>query len=426
MWIKRSRAVIKCFHRIRGQGASRKSLELIRQVGDEYREIGRRAASLLFCTHCGGSTPAFEGNAGLPHPSRDLPSKPPWSNPPVNALAGARHHSHSLEDDPDALAWQADMPLITNPFMIYDLTKVLGLGSLFPLFIIVALAFWEGSYAAIPALAGFCALIFGGLMFVSALIMLAVFGNRFPYEYLLDSRGVRMELRSLKANRISSLAILLGSLAGRRGLTAAGAGFLAKANRIAFLPWEELRCAHFFPNSRRINLVNDWRAVIRMEIPESLYSEIEARVRAELNRQEARRSKVIRPATAPAIRAILSLLTILFTVVLMGDEKPLAFFPGLALLAGLAGLAALWARGWKCFLAAALMVALMGGSGLLAWIHEAFVNEGQAGWAIALGIQVALMLFLVGIGLAILSGRVRTAPDAARVSQPETSIHKHF
>ena len=416
----------KCFHRIRGQGASRKSFELIRQVGDEYREIGRRAASLLFCTHCGGSTPAFEGNAGLPHPSRDLPSRPSWRTPPVNALAGARHYSHSLEDDPDALAWQADMPLITNPFIMYDLIKVLGLGSLFPLFVIVALAFWEGSYAAIPVLAGFGALIFGGLMLASVLIILVVYGNRFPYKYRIDSRGVRMELCSRKANWTSSLAIIAGLLAGRRGLTTAGAGFLAKANRIAFLPWEELRCAHFFPDSRRINLVNDWRAVIRMEIPESLYSEIEARVRAELNRQEARRSKAIRPATAPAIRAILSLLAILFTVVLMGDEKPLAFFPGLALLAGLAGLAALWTRGWKCFLAAALMVVLMGGTGLFAFIHEAFANEGQAGWAIALGIQIALMLFFVGLGVAILSGRVRTGPAAARLSQPETPTDRRF
>lgn len=305
------------------------------------------------------------------------------------------------------------MPLITNPFMIYDLIKVLGLGSLFPLFLIVALAFWEGDYTAIPFHARFWALLFAGLMLVSGLIMLTVLGNRFPHEYRMDRTGVLMELRSARANWISTLAIVLGLMAGRRGLTTAGAGFLAKANRSAFLPWEELGGARFYPDSRRITLMNDWRVVVRLEIPEALYPEIEARVKAELARRTARLPEGIRAATAPGLRAVLSLLAILFTVALMGDAKPLEFFPGLALLAGGLSLTALWARGRLCLVAAALEVMLVGGAGLLSYVNGALEHVGQVGWGIALVIQLALMVYFVGLGLAVLSGRLRTGPVAA-------------
>ncbi len=306
------------------------------------------------------------------------------------------------------------MPLLTNPFLVYDLLKILGLGSLFPFFVIVALAFWEGDYVALPFFARVSALLFAGLLIASALIVLVVFGNRFTYEYRLDRHGARMALLSRTGDWLSSLAILLGLLAGPRGLTTAGAGFLAKANRSAFLPWRELGGAHLYPGSRRITLLNDWRTVIRLEIPESLYTEVKMRVKVELARREARRLEDLRPATAPAIRILLGGLTLLFTVALLGEEKPLAVFPGLVLLAGVAGLVALWTRGWTGRTAAVLVVTVMGGTGLFAWINGEWVNHGQAGWTMACGLQLAFMAFFIGLGLAILSGWVRAGPTAWR------------
>jgi hypothetical protein len=300
------------------------------------------------------------------------------------------------------------MPLVTNPFVLYDTVKMFAAGALFPLFLLVALAFWEGSYEGIPFAARISLFLFGGLFAAGALVMLVVFGNRMPYEYRLDHDGALMASTSVRGRRLSNLAIAIGLLAGPRGLTTAGSGLLAKANAAAFLPWKELGGARFYPRSHRIALMNDWRRVLLLEIPPALYPEVAARVRAEAARVRDLAAEQTWPATAPAIRAWLSLFVVLFTLALMGDAKPLAVSPGVALVSGVLALAALWTKRWISLGLAGLLVAVVTGFNVYAWLDGQFGHVGKPDWLVAFATQVVLTAFFVGLGLMILLGLVRS------------------
>lgn len=310
--------------------------------------------------------------------------------------------------DPDALAWQAEMPLVTNPLAMFDVVKMFGAGALFPLFLLVALAFWEGSYEGIPFAARISLFLFGGLLAAGVLVMLVVFGNRMPYEYRLDREGAWMASTSVRGRRLSNLAIAIGLLAGPRGFMAVGSGLLAKANAAAFLPWKDLGGARFYPGSHRIALMNDWRRVLLLEIPPALYPEVAARVRGQAARVRDLAAGQPRPATAPAIRAWLSLFVVLFTVALLGDAKPLDVSPGVALVNGVLALAALWTKRWISLGLAGLLVTLVIGFNAYAWLGGQFDHLGKADWRVALVTQMVLTAFFVVLGLMILLGFVRS------------------
>ena len=300
------------------------------------------------------------------------------------------------------------MPLVTNPLAMFDFVKMFGAGALFPLLLLIVLAFWEGSYEGIPFAARLSLFLFGGLLAAGVLVMLVVFGNRMPYEYRLDRDGALMASTSVRGRRLSTLAVVVGLLAGPRGLTTAGAGLLANANAAAFLPWRDLGGVRYYPGSHRIALMNDWRRVLLLEIPPALYPEVAARVSAEAARLRDLAAGQPRPATAPAIRAWLSLFVVLFTVALMGDAKPLDVSPGAALVSGVLALAALWTKRWISLGLSGMLVTVVTGFNAHAWLGGQFEHLGKADWRVALVTQMVLTAFFVVLGLMILLGFMRS------------------
>lgn len=311
---------------------------------------------------------------------------------------------------PEVIEWDHTMRLVQNPFMIYDMMKVWGLASLAPLLLIAGLGFWEGNYTALAMVGKVCVGIFLGFLLLSALIMVLLFRNRYPLHYSIDTSGIGMASRSVTASRTSTLAILLGLLGGRSGLTTAGAGFLAKSGETAHLPWKDLEDAHYYPERHAISLMNDWRVVVRMEMPPALYPQVETKVRAAVEKNQRKRGLPQRRATPAPLRAILTLLAILFGWALLGDEKPLVVPGALVLLAGIAAIVAMWADKGASRIAAAVALAVTLGSIGYALFSGGFENQDEPHWTAAFWAELLLFSLYAGIGAFVWMGRLRSRP----------------
>ncbi|MCB1226753.1 MAG: hypothetical protein KDK99_13140 [Verrucomicrobiales bacterium] len=348
-------------------------------------------AGLRFCPECG-------------QPLRE-PEEPAKKTAPADSSSRASTASAA------AIEWDHEMRLVQNPFMIYDMIKVWGIGSMAPLLLLAGLSFWEGSYRGLAA-AGFISFwIFLGFLILSALIMLVIFRNRYPIHYCVDRKGIGMESRSTTASKVSTLAILAGLLGGgSRGMTTAGAGFLAKAGENAHLPWRELNGAHYYPERNAISLMNDWRVVVRLEMPAEIYPQMEERVRAAIAKNETKHGPPKMRETPAPLRAILTLLAILFGWALLGDEKPLVIPPAVVLAVVAMTIVALWSnRGLSKALGA---LALIGGAAvaIYAYAQGEFENRWKEYWGLALFAELVLWGFFLGVGGFILAGKLRTQP----------------
>ncbi len=300
------------------------------------------------------------------------------------------------------------MPLVTNPFVMIDAVKMFGGGALFPLVLLVVLAFWEGSYEGIAFAVRISVFLFVGLLLAAVLVMLLAFGNRMPYEYHVDRDGVWMASTSTRGAKLSRLAVVVGLLAGPRGLATAGAGILAQANAAAFLRWKDLGGLRLYPRSHRISLRNDWRRVILLEIPPELYPVVAARVSAEAERVQRHGAGAPRAASTAAVRGWLTLFVVVFTLALMGDAKPLDVSPGVALVAGVLAVAGLWARRRVSLVSAAGLMTLVIAFNAHAWFSGHFHHLGKPDWQLAVLAQMALTAFFIVLGLIILFGYVRS------------------
>lgn len=299
------------------------------------------------------------------------------------------------------------MPLVTNPFLLYDLCKVWGIASLSILLLATALAFWEGSYEGILFLGKFCLAIFAGFMVLSYLIMLVVFRNRWPVGYRIDDRGILMASLDRTGVWVGRIATVTGALAGRRGLTTSGAGLLSLAGRSAELSWKEFGGANFYPRQNRISLLNSWRVVVRLEIPPDRYRKIESLIRARLPQSS---DGELRPPSAAPFRAIMSLLVIAFGISLLGGEKPLGIPAPFTLISIISMLVGLWSGTPVSRTAGTLGTLSTIAPVVAAWRGGQFVHTQSPAWEIALLFEFIFLGYFVWLGLGLAIGRIRTRP----------------
>jgi hypothetical protein len=158
--------------------------------------------------------------------------------------------------------WDIDMPLLSNRFFLYDLGKVL-LGS-WILFMAayVPMAAASGNLrglGSVMLLMLLCLLI---VLFLFVWIALLFFRNVYPVRYLISTQGIGWEMLSRRGKIASRLAIVAGILAGKPGV--AGAGLLSAARESGLIEWSQVRKIKTYPAIGVINVMNNWRVVMRI------------------------------------------------------------------------------------------------------------------------------------------------------------------
>lgn len=180
----------------------------------------------------------------------------------------------------DEVSWHYDIPILTNPFMLWDMLRVLVI-SVAIMWVLVAFTGWiiDGEPVLLPAFV--LGITFG---VVAALFVIAgvLLGNRQGARFVVSREGIgyAAEARERKLNRIVTI---VGVLAASP--QTAGAGLLAQSQEDMFVPWTEIHEVRFYPRSSVISIRNSWRTVLRLHCTSELYDHVVAAV--QLYRQGA-------------------------------------------------------------------------------------------------------------------------------------------
>lgn len=228
------------------------------------------AVDAVFCEQCGARLEVTPE----PPPVDALPSVPLPPAPETAAESGSENV---------LLAWEVGIPMVTNPFFLWDMAKLWGI-SCGVLFLIMC-GIWLPSrdddllrFAFIvPSFA------FVGFFLFSMLIALVFFFNRYYALIVLSTEGVSYEMarwsRTL-SRAVSNGNIVLGVLtASPQGIAA---GMVGEMQRSVLMEWGDIRKVSFFPGLGAITLSNSWRPVLRLRCPTD---ELFARARQVIERE---------------------------------------------------------------------------------------------------------------------------------------------
>ncbi len=313
--------------------------------------------------------------------------------------------------------WEVKIPLITNPVIMLDTVKVFGIA-----FLIIALLFFiifgaQGEMETLLPLLGMFGIIFGGLIILSLLIMVIIFGNKFHCRFSISPEGILFENVDKRSRFLNRAAVGTGFLAGSPGTM--GAGLTAQATEVIGIEWQNIARADFNPKRKTISIANTWRKVMVVYCSNDNWDEVSATVKEYLEntrRPEAQTTK--RKSPLPRL-IILTLAAIIAILPLFGMPYPfeIDLFVPIFLLCFAA--ASIW-------LIRYLAVATLLGCGYAVYHifsvgltrHEWIISSGltntqfemldQGEW-IGIIITLVCIAFLVTLSILQLTGKVRPA-----------------
>lgn len=175
----------------------------------------------------------------------------------TDASASPRGTTNAVAEPAGPLRFEAAIPLVTNPWIWVDMTKVLGVVYA----LLLGLMFWilrdEPWEDVWPAWRVVSLCVLGVLVLLLA-TSVVVFRNRIVARFTLDDRGATYE-SGTATGRVATMAGLLSL-----NPLVAASGLLAESQSALFLPWRDVRKVTVFPGWKVITLSNRWRPVLRL------------------------------------------------------------------------------------------------------------------------------------------------------------------
>lgn len=217
-----------------------------------------------FCTKCGSPVQPdarFCARCGAPE---TVPEAPPASGIP--AVEGG---------ESGFLAWQIDVSLLGNRFLRGSIVSGFLLAAALTGLLLGAI-FGFSSGDLMNGLLGFA--IGAGaslaLMTVGLMGFFVLVGFRQPIAYSLDSEGVRMLNASQTAKGIHRAALILGFLARKPSVIAAGATSMASETRSCL--WDEARAVEEYPEERTLVVKGGLLSTVQVFCTPENYEQVRA------------------------------------------------------------------------------------------------------------------------------------------------------
>lgn len=310
------------------------------------------------------------------------------------------------------IAWEIDIPLITNPNMVGAWLKAMVATFVVVMVIMGAVFVGTGQAESLPMVAGIFALVTGGLAIVGLLIMLLVFGNRYRARFEITDTGISVITVDRRARALSRLAVLAGGMSG--SAAAAGAGLVAVSGETAVLRWKSVSAARYLPRRQTIVLRNSWRDLMHVYCTTDNFEVVRARVAQVVAQADAGPHTQGRRSPLPAVLGQ-SALVVVASLPLFALDEVLDLDIFVPLLIMLFSLATLWLIplfGWVV-LPAALYVAVRVASNLLELREYTLVSTYRyrryevidPGEWVILGLALAGLAYLAWLAWRALRGR---------------------
>lgn len=195
---------------------------------------------------------------------------------------GAGKMAASEVHNTPSLSWECDVPLLTHPAILGSLVKVWTISGFLMFALVGGIIGWQDGIKAVIPLAEILLVVLAGLLVLSLLVMLVVFGNRMRMGFVIDDHGVMASLIDRRAKTASRLAAGVGALAGKPGV--AGAGLIAMSDEERSAVWSGIASAKYDARRHTVALRNNWRTVLYVFCTPENYGDAAARIAANVAR----------------------------------------------------------------------------------------------------------------------------------------------
>jgi hypothetical protein len=190
------------------------------------------------------------------------------------------------------LTWDFEMPLLTNRFVLYDMIKLLGWSYVILTAILSVVFLIQGETDVLLPFFKMFGFVILGIALLIIFVLALIFGNRFPYRFVIAREGFLQESLSRRSRFFNRAAIVAGLLTGR--MQAVGAGMIAASQETTGTSWEDIHKIKGYPNLCVISLMNSWRVVSRIYCTRENYGRIAQTVQARVSEgANARRQKAL-------------------------------------------------------------------------------------------------------------------------------------
>ena len=182
-------------------------------------------------------------------------------------------NSEKKSSDEKTLRWEIGVPILTNRFIMTQLAFAFGIPVIIIIAIVFAVSNWNGSLLIKTLFYALIAVVL--LLLVSALIILAIYGNRSYSIFEINEKGIKQypAKKTEKKNVIvNTILFLAGIFLAKPGYM--GTALTANSTNYASIKWKDISKLKFYPKQKAIMVKNKWRTVLVVYCTEENYNEI--------------------------------------------------------------------------------------------------------------------------------------------------------